>query len=86
MTTLIVCYGVTMLLPFIQKSSNAALSGRHKCDCLATKHKLISNCVKCGRIVCEQEGSGPCIFCGDLVSSPTILNLPTYMYLNMYFI
>lgn len=43
------------------------LSGRHKCDCEATKHKLISNCVRCGRIVCEQEGSGPCLFCGSLV-------------------
>lgn len=43
------------------------LSGRHRCDCQATKHKLICNCVRCGRIVCEQEGSGPCLFCGSLV-------------------
>ncbi|XP_042235200.1 activating signal cointegrator 1-like [Homarus americanus] len=43
------------------------LSGRHKCDCQASKHKLISNCLKCGRIVCEQEGSGPCQFCGNMV-------------------
>ena len=28
---------------------------------------MISNCLKCGRIVCEQEGSGPCLFCGNLV-------------------
>nr|XP_045620438.1 activating signal cointegrator 1-like [Procambarus clarkii] len=45
------------------------LSGRHKCDCQASKHKLINNCLKCGRIVCEQEGSGPCQFCGNLVTS-----------------
>ncbi|KAK4289239.1 hypothetical protein Pmani_037782 [Petrolisthes manimaculis] len=45
------------------------LSGRHKCDCEASKHKLINNCLKCGRIVCEQEGSGPCQFCGNLVVS-----------------
>ncbi|KAK3893874.1 hypothetical protein Pcinc_002316 [Petrolisthes cinctipes] len=45
------------------------LSGRHKCDCEASKHKLINNCLKCGRIVCEQEGSGPCQFCGSLVVS-----------------
>lgn len=43
------------------------LSGRHKCDCQASKHRLINNCLKCGRIVCEQEGSGPCQFCGNLV-------------------
>lgn len=44
------------------------LPGRHSCECLAQKHKLINNCVSCGRIVCEQEGSGPCLFCGNLVS------------------
>nr|ACQ57960.1 Activating signal cointegrator 1 [Anoplopoma fimbria] len=43
------------------------LPGRHACDCLAQKHKLINNCISCGRIVCEQEGSGPCLFCGILV-------------------
>lgn len=43
------------------------LPGRHSCECLAQKHNLINNCMSCGRIVCEQEGSGPCIFCGSLV-------------------
>ncbi|XP_021569417.1 activating signal cointegrator 1 isoform X2 [Carlito syrichta] len=43
------------------------LPGRHPCDCLGQKHKLINNCLNCGRIVCEQEGSGPCLFCGTLV-------------------
>uniref|UniRef100_A0A0N4U355 Zf-C2HC5 domain-containing protein n=1 Tax=Dracunculus medinensis TaxID=318479 RepID=A0A0N4U355_DRAME len=28
---------------------------------------LIRNCMSCGRVVCEQEGSGPCWFCGELV-------------------
>ncbi|XP_045150891.1 activating signal cointegrator 1 [Echinops telfairi] len=42
------------------------LPGRHPCDCLGQKHKLINNCLICGRIVCEQEGSGPCLFCGSL--------------------
>ncbi|KAM4602520.1 activating signal cointegrator 1 [Polymixia lowei] len=43
------------------------LPGRHACECLAQKHNLINNCISCGRIVCEQEGSGPCLFCGNLV-------------------
>ncbi|XP_069382342.1 activating signal cointegrator 1 isoform X2 [Paralichthys olivaceus] len=43
------------------------LPGRHTCECLAQKHQLINNCISCGRIVCEQEGSGPCLFCGSLV-------------------
>ncbi|XP_071610590.1 activating signal cointegrator 1 isoform X2 [Heliangelus exortis] len=43
------------------------IPGRHPCECLGQKHKLINNCLVCGRIVCEQEGSGPCLFCGVLV-------------------
>nr|GLL22206.1 activating signal cointegrator 1 [Ipomoea trifida] len=37
------------------------------CSCQARRHKLISNCLSCGKIVCEQEGEGPCNFCGSLV-------------------
>lgn len=48
----------------------AQLPGRHPCQCLAVRHRLIGNCTSCGRIVCEQEGSGCCYFCGNLVMSP----------------
>ncbi|XP_039124832.1 activating signal cointegrator 1 [Dioscorea cayenensis subsp. rotundata] len=37
------------------------------CSCQARRHKLVSNCLSCGKIVCEQEGEGPCSFCGVLV-------------------
>lgn len=37
------------------------------CTCQARRHKLVSNCLSCGKIVCEQEGEGPCNFCGSLV-------------------
>nr|CAB3223411.1 activating signal cointegrator 1-like [Phallusia mammillata] len=43
------------------------IPGRNPCECQAQKHKLVNNCLKCGRVVCEQEGSGPCLFCGNLV-------------------
>ena len=43
------------------------IPGRHGCGCAGQKHKLISNCLECGKIVCDQEGSGPCLFCGSLV-------------------
>jgi len=33
------------------------------CECQATKHKLITNCLNCGKVICEQEGKGPCKFC-----------------------
>jgi len=48
---------------------NIFFLGRHKCDCEANRHALINNCLNCGRIVCVQEGSGPCFFCGELVCS-----------------
>eukprot|EP01018_Ginkgo_biloba_P014945 Gb_02218 [translate_table: standard] len=34
------------------------------CNCQARRHKLVNNCLSCGKIVCEQEGEGPCSFCG----------------------
>ncbi|KAF9671476.1 hypothetical protein SADUNF_Sadunf12G0051700 [Salix dunnii] len=37
------------------------------CPCQARQHRLVSNCLACGKIVCEQEGEGPCSFCGALV-------------------
>ncbi|KAI1726272.1 putative zinc finger motif, c2HC5-type domain-containing protein [Ditylenchus destructor] len=40
---------------------------RHPCDCQARIHSLVRNCLNCGRIVCAQEGSGPCFYCGNLV-------------------
>ena len=51
------------------KQSVILLPGRHECDCQATRHKLIRNCLSCGRIVCEQERAGPCLFCGDFVAT-----------------
>ncbi|XP_072760457.1 activating signal cointegrator 1 [Anoplolepis gracilipes] len=46
------------------------LKGRHKCNCEAKRHALINNCLNCGRIVCTQEGAGPCFFCEELVCFP----------------
>ena len=43
--------------------------GRQQCECQASKHNLVNNCRNCGRVVCEQEGSGPCFFCHSLVCS-----------------
>ncbi|KJH45848.1 hypothetical protein DICVIV_08109 [Dictyocaulus viviparus] len=43
------------------------LPGRHPCNCQARIHALVRNCSGCGKIVCIQEGSGPCFFCGTFV-------------------
>ncbi|KAK3011770.1 hypothetical protein RJ639_012553, partial [Escallonia herrerae] len=37
------------------------------CSCQARRHRLVSNCLSCGKIVCEQDGEGPCSFCSALV-------------------
>ncbi len=36
---------------------------------MAKIHKLINNCMSCGKIVCQKEGEGPCTFCGNFVYS-----------------
>jgi hypothetical protein len=41
---------------------------RCPCNCEATKHPLVNNCLNCGRVVCLSEGPGPCFFCGNIVS------------------
>jgi len=60
----------TKFVPLFDKDGKAGsimLPGRNPCQCQAVKHKLINNCMHCGKIVCAQEGSGPCHFCGNLV-------------------
>lgn len=44
-------------------------SGRAACHCQATTHPLFTNCTACGKIVCQQEGEGPCYFCGSMVTA-----------------
>ncbi len=39
------------------------LPGRYQCQCHGMQHNVINNCTNCGRIVCEQEGEGPCQTC-----------------------
>jgi len=36
---------------------------RTMCDCQASEHGLISNCLSCGKIICAAEGVGACLFC-----------------------
>ncbi|KAJ3009908.1 UNVERIFIED_CONTAM: Activating signal cointegrator 1 [Siphonaria sp. JEL0065] len=45
------------------------LNGRPICECLAAKHGLLTNCLTCGKIICQLEGPGPCPSCGSLVES-----------------
>ncbi|ORY45225.1 zf-C2HC5-domain-containing protein [Rhizoclosmatium globosum] len=45
------------------------LNNRPLCECLAAKHGLLTNCLTCGKIVCNLEGPGPCPSCGSIVES-----------------
>ena len=57
--------------------------GRQRCECQAVKHDLVNNCLTCGRIVCLQEGAGPCMFCGELVRQ--LLNFDHLCYIIFQF-
>ncbi|XP_024537080.1 activating signal cointegrator 1-like [Selaginella moellendorffii] len=51
----------------VAEASKMILNPGKPCDCQATRHELVNNCLSCGKIVCQQEGEGPCSFCGALV-------------------
>ena len=63
---------LTYVPPCTTESNTDAIiliEGRRPCMCQGQKHSLIGNCRQCGRIVCTQEGAGPCMFCDNLVCS-----------------
>ncbi|KAJ2748694.1 hypothetical protein H4S06_004872 [Coemansia sp. BCRC 34490] len=53
-----------------RKRHERATRKRVRCECQASEHPLLTNCLTCGRIVCQAEGPGPCMFCGTEVESP----------------
>jgi uncharacterized Zn finger protein (UPF0148 family) len=42
------------------------------CGCYGTINKALTNCLFCGRIICEKEGYGYCPHCGHLVQEVTL--------------
>ena len=52
----------------LEISTNPTLtSSRRPCACQGLIHEVLQaapNCLSCGKIVCIQEGLGPCTFCG----------------------
>lgn len=46
-----------------------AFISKRQCDCMATEHELLGNCLACGKIVCAIEGVGSCMFCGHQILS-----------------
>lgn len=59
----------------IKDVSKFLVQGRQICYCQCTRHNLVNNCVNCGKIVCEQEGEGPCLFCGSWVDRETTYDI-----------
>jgi len=54
----------------IEKSHPARGKAKIVCGCFGTKYKALTNCLYCGRIICEKEGYGFCPFCGYMVEPP----------------
>lgn len=51
-----------------KSSTHSNSASRHLCGCFATHHEFYTSCLYCGRIHCNLEGPGECIYCGaDLV-------------------
>jgi hypothetical protein len=55
------------LLPPVPESTKVT---RSMCGCMAKSeysggHRVIGNCLQCGRIVCANEDFGDCLFCGE---------------------
>ena len=48
------------------ESELAKMRARTPCNCMATDHPLVGNCLKCGKVICAKEGLGPCLFCAYL--------------------
>eukprot|EP00927_Polykrikos_kofoidii_P064127 TRINITY_DN5917_c0_g1_i1.p1 TRINITY_DN5917_c0_g1~~TRINITY_DN5917_c0_g1_i1.p1 ORF type:complete len:894 (+),score=168.51 TRINITY_DN5917_c0_g1_i1:157-2682(+) len=34
-------------------------------DAASGRHKILTNCLNCGKVIAESEGWGPCLFCGN---------------------
>jgi carbonic anhydrase len=41
------------------------IDDREVCECMATVHELVSNCLECGKIICQYESNSICAFCGS---------------------
>lgn len=51
------------------EAAPAPSKARARCGCSGTEHRYFSNCMDCGRILCINEGEGPCFHCGNHVFS-----------------
>jgi activating signal cointegrator 1 len=54
----------------LTSKGNLLSKGRNNCDCEGVMHEVLTNCLNCGHIVCEQEGYGDCFFCSNFVQNP----------------
>lgn len=34
-------------------------------DAASGRHNILTNCINCGKVIAEEEGWGPCLFCGN---------------------
>lgn len=60
-----------------QKNGSGKILPKFMCDCQATEHPLITNCLNCGKILCELEGGSICTFCGERTGIKTKKHPPS---------
>jgi hypothetical protein len=56
-------------VPLPPDDAALVIAGRHYCECAATRHRLLGNCLRCGHIWCEQEGRGMCLYCKQVAAA-----------------
>ena len=64
----------TEMAPPVRRTLPLADPCRRACNCLASEHALLGNCLNCGKIVCKMEDYGPCLFCKEPVDGRMFWN------------
>ena len=62
------------MAPPVRRTLPLADPCRRACNCLASEHALLGNCLNCGKIVCKMEDYGPCLFCKEPVDGRMFWN------------
>ncbi|OHS97488.1 Zinc finger motif, C2HC5-type family protein [Tritrichomonas foetus] len=61
---------------FVDNTTEPSIDYNFECGCFGSEHKVINNCLSCGRIICAREGERPCPYCGTPVFSNETLDDP----------
>jgi hypothetical protein len=49
---------------------------------IGTEHPVLTNCLECGKIICQKEGQGTCLFCGSLENKDADISIDAIDHKN----